>query len=268
MLEQAIKHTFAGLIQANAARREPAPLSRLCLGVECGGSDGFSGISANPAMGRCSDLLIALGGTVILSEFPELAGCEADLASRCVDDEVAQRFLRIMKAYEQHVICQGDGFDKNPTPGNIRDGLITDAMKSAGAARKGGTAPVVDALDYPDPVTRSGLNLLCTPGGDVESTTAMVGSGATIMFFSTGLGTPTGNPVTPVAKVSSNTELAQRMPDISDVDTGAIVRGEARVEDVGEELLATLIAIAGGQPTKAERLGQDDFIPWKKNLTF
>lgn len=268
MLERAIKQTFAGLMRANQVRREAVALSHLCLGVECGGSDGFSGISANPAMGHCSDLLVALGGTVVLSEFPELAGCEADLASRCVNEEVAQRFLSIMKSYEQHVINQGDGFDANPTPGNIRDGLITDAMKSAGAARKGGSSPVVAALDYPASVTQPGLNLLCTPGGDVESTTAMAGSGATVMLFSTGLGTPTGNVVTPVIKVASNTELAQRMPDIIDIDTGSIVRGEAHVEDIGEQLFAAMIAAASGTPTKAEQLGQDDFIPWKKNLTF
>jgi len=268
MLGESVKHTFAGLVAANRISRQPVPLSELSLGVECGGSDGFSGISANPAIGHCSDLLVALGGTVILSEFPELAGCEPDLASRCVDEKVAERFLHLMKSYEEHVIAQGDGFDKNPSPGNVRDGLITDAIKSAGAARKGGTSPVVDALDYPELARKKGLNLLCTPGGDVESTTAMAGSGANVMFFSTGLGTPTGNAVTPVLKVSSNTELAERMPDIIDVNTGEIVRGNATVEELGEQLLDAVIDTASGHQTKAELLGQDDFIPWKRNLTF
>ena len=268
MLSEAIKHTIAGLVEANRIRREPAPLSKLCLGVECGGSDGFSGLSANPAIGHCSDLLVALGGSVILSEFPELAGCEGALASRCVNRKVADQFLYLMKSYEDHVIAQGDGFDKNPSPGNILNGLITDAMKSAGAARKGGTSPVVDAIDYPEPVTKAGLNLLCTPGGDVESTTAMAGSGANVMFFSTGLGTPTGNAVTPVIKVSSNTEVARRMPDIIDFDAGTIVHGEFTVEQLGEQLLDSVIATASGNQTKAEQLGQEDFIPWKRNLTF
>ena len=268
MLSEAIKHTIAGLVKANRVQREPAPLSKLCLGVECGGSDGLSGLSANPAIGHCSDLLVALGGSVILSEFPELTGCESDLARRCVNQKVADRFLHLMKSYEDHVIAQGDGFDKNPSPGNIRDGLITDAMKSAGAARKGGTSPVVDAIDYPEPIKKAGLNLLCTPGGDVESTTAMAGSGANVMFFSTGLGTPTGNAVTPVIKISSNTDVARRMPDIIDVDAGAIVRGEVSVEQVAEQLLETMIRTASGRQTKAEQLGQDDFIPWKRNLTF
>jgi len=268
MVSQAIKHTFAGLITANQLRREPAPLNQICLGVECGASDGFSGISANPAIGHCSDLVVALGGSVILSEFPELAGCEPELAGRCVSDQVADRFLHLMNAYEHHVIAQGDGFDKNPSPGNIRDGLITDAMKSAGAARKGGSSPVVDALDYPEPVRHAGLNLLCTPGGDVESTTAMAGSGANLMFFSTGLGTPTGNAVCPVLKISSNTATAEWMPDIIDVDAGGIVSGTASVQQVGEQLLEAIIATANGALAKAEQLGQDDFIPWKRNLTF
>lgn len=268
LVSEAIKHTFAGLIAANQSRRETAPLSQICLGVECGGSDGFSGISANPAIGHCSDLVVTLGGSVILSEFPELAGCEPELAGRCVSDQVADRFLQLMKAYEEHVIAQGDGFDKNPSPGNIRDGLITDAMKSAGAARKGGSSPVVDALDYPEPVRHQGLNLLCTPGGDVESTTAMAGSGANVMFFSTGLGTPTGNAVCPVLKISSNSTTAQRMPDIIDVDAGGVVEGTSTVELVGEQLLDAVIATANGSQSKAEQLGQDDFIPWKRNLTF
>ena len=185
-----------------------------------------------------------------------------------MSDQVADRFLHLMNAYEHHVIAQGDGFDKNPSPGNIRDGLITDAMKSAGAARKGGSSPVVDALDYPEPVRHGGLNLLCTPGGDVESTTAMAGSGANLMFFSTGLGTPTGNAVCPVLKISSNTATAEWMPDIIDVDAGGIVSGTASVQQVGEQLLEAIIVTANGALAKAEQLGQDDFIPWKRNLTF
>ena len=268
LVSKAIQHTFAGLMSTNQLQREPAPLSEICLGVECGGSDGFSGISANPSIGHCSDLVAALGGSVILSEFPELAGCEPDLVSRCVSDQVAERFLQLMQDYERHVIAQGDGFDKNPSPGNIRDGLITDAMKSAGAARKGGSSPVVEALDYPEPVREKGLNLLCTPGGDVESTTAMAGSGANVMFFSTGLGTPTGNAVCPVLKISSNSTTAQRMSDIIDGDAGGVVDGSATVEEIGEQLLESIIETANGSLSKAEKLGQDDFIPWKRNLTF
>jgi altronate hydrolase len=269
LITEAIRHTLAGLIAANEVRRQPAPLSELVLGVECGGSDGFSGISANPAIGHCSDLLIALGGTVVLSEFPELAGCENELAGRCAEPATAERFLQLMKAYEARLVAEGSDFASNPSPGNIREGLITDAMKSAGAARKGGSSPIVDVLDYPEPITRRGLNLLCTPGGDVESTTAMAGSGATAIYFSTGLGTPTGNPVAPVLKVASNSDLFRRMPDITDCDAGTVVTTDETIEQVGGRLLDQLIVTASGeQPTRAEQLGQEDFIPWKRGLTF
>lgn len=268
MMQQAITRTFAGLVEANGARREPVELSRLSMGVECGGSDGFSGISANPCIGACSDLLVALGGTVILSEFPELAGCEQDLVDRCASRTLAERFLRIMQSYHQRAMAVGEGFANNPSPGNIRDGLITDAMKSAGAAKKGGTSPVADVLDYPQPAVQRGLNLLCTPGGDVESTTAMVGSGAQIIVFSTGLGTPTGNPIAPVLKVSSNSELARRMPDIIDLDAGPILTEDASIDQMGQRLLQRVIATASGQyQCKAQQLGQDDFIPWKRGIS-
>ena len=188
LMALAIRQTFAGLITANECRRSPAPLSKLCVGLECGGSDGFSGISANPAIGFTSDLVVALGGSVILSEFPELCGVEQELSDRCVTTETAKRFTHLMTVYNERAKAVGSGFDMNPSPGNIKDGLITDAIKSAGAAKKGGTSPVTDVLDYTEQVSKPGLTLLCTPGNDVESTTAEVGSGANIVLFTTGLG--------------------------------------------------------------------------------
>ena len=158
LMDKALRYTFAGVAEANQLVRKPAALSNLMIGVECGGSDGFSGISANPAIGHCSDLLVALGGSVILSEFPELSGCENDLVSRCQSSETAGRFLEIMRAYEARTNSEGGGFDQNPSPGNVADGLITDAMKSAGAAKKGGSSPIVDVLDYPEPAN----NQACT----------------------------------------------------------------------------------------------------------
>jgi altronate hydrolase len=155
----------------------------------------------------------------------------------------------------------------NPSPGNIRDGLITDAMKSAGAARKGGSSPVVAVLDYPELVTKPGLNLLCTPGNDVESTTAEVGSGANIVLFTTGLGTPTGNPIAPVVKISSNTKLAQRMPDIIDLNTGTVIDGEETIEQAGERILDYVVQVASGLEVSAVRHGQTDFIPWKRGVS-
>lgn len=268
MLETIIKDSFEGIKKANEIKRQPAPLSKLKLGLECGGSDGFSGISANPALGYASDLLAALGGSPILSEFPELCGVEQELVNRCVDDDTANKFMDLMKSYEKAAEEAGSGFDMNPSPGNIKDGLITDAMKSAGAAKKGGTSPIQAVLDYGEYVTKPGLNLLCTPGNDVESTTGMVGSGANVVVFTTGLGTPTGNPIAPVIKVSSNTTLARRMPDIIDVDCGAVIRGEKTIPEMGEELFDYIIEVASGNTiSKADQLDQDDFIPWKRGVS-
>ena len=268
LITVAIRQTLAGLVIANQSKRAPAPLNKLCIGLECGGSDGFSGISANPAIGYTSDLLVALGGSVILSEFPELCGVEQELSDRCVDEETAKKFMQLMKDYNDRAVSEGSGFYMNPSPGNISDGLITDAIKSAGAARKGGTSPVVDVLDYPQKITRPGLNLLCTPGNDVESTTAEVGSGATIVLFTTGLGTPTGNPVAPVIKISSNTNLYKKMNDIIDIDTGAVIEGEETIEQAGERIFEFLIKAASGEVTvTAVKKGQDDFIPWKRGVS-
>jgi altronate hydrolase len=268
LISQAIRQTFAGLVQANAVERQPAPLSKLVIGLECGGSDGFSGISANPAIGYTSDLLVALGGSVILSEFPELCGVEQNISDRCVNPDAAHRFAHLMRTYAQRAIDAGSGFDMNPSPGNIKDGLITDAIKSAGAAKKGGTSPVVDILDYPEMVTKPGLNLLCTPGNDVESTTAEVGSGANIVLFTTGLGTPTGNPVAPVVKLASNTILSNKMHDIIDINTGTIIEGEETIEQAGTRILEYVIKVASGEIEVASvRNGQDDFIPWKRGVS-
>jgi altronate hydrolase len=268
LLATAIKQTFTGLSIANQQERAAAPLNKIVIGLECGGSDGFSGISANPAIGYTSDLLVALGGTVILSEFPELCGVEQELSDRCDTEANAIRFMDLMKVYNQKAEDAGSGFYMNPSPGNIKDGLITDAIKSAGAAKKGGTSPVTDVLDYTEKVTKKGLNLLCTPGNDVESTTAEVASGATVVLFTTGLGTPTGNPICPVIKLSSNTALKNRMPDIIDINTGTIIDGEETIEAAGERIFEYLIGVASGT-TKVSAVvhGQDDFIPWKRGVS-
>lgn len=268
MLQTIIKDSFEAIKRANQVRRQITPLSNLTIGLECGGSDGFSGISANPALGYVSDILVALGGKSILSEFPELCGVEQELVNRCVDDEKANKFLKLMKAFEKSVVDAGSGFDMNPSPGNIKDGLITDAMKSAGAAKKGGTSPVEDVLDYGEYISKSGLTLLNTPGNDVESTTAMVGSGATVVLFTTGLGTPTGNPIAPVIKISSNSNLAQKMSDIIDIDCGPVIEGKKSIEDIGKNILEYIIEVASGHiQSKADALGQDDFIPWKRGVS-
>lgn len=267
LLAQAVKKTFVGIVEANKIERKPATLDKLVIGLECGGSDGFSGISANPTLGYVSDLVVALGGATVLSEFPELNGVEQELINRCTSKERASKFSNIMSAYNEKADALGAGFYANPSPGNIKDGLITDAIKSAGAAKKGGNSPVEDVLDYTEQVIKPGLNLLCTPGNDVESTTGLAGSGCNVILFTTGLGTPTGNPITPVIKVSSNTSLYKKMPDIIDFNSGEIIEGKTTIKDMGEALLDHVIEVASGKLTKARLLKQDDFIPWKRGMS-
>jgi len=268
MLEQAIRQTFENLAKINQFERTAVPLSKLCLGMECGASDGFSGISANPCIGQVADLTVGLGGRVILSEFPELCGVEQEIVNRCQTEEIGNRFINIMRNYEERVKEAGSGFHMNPSPGNVKDGLITDAIKSAGAARKGGTSPVIDVFDYPGWVKKDGLSLLCTAGNDVESTTAMAGAGANLILFSTGLGTPTGNPISPVIKISSNSKIASSFKEYIDFDTGSIIEGTESVESLGDTLLEEVIAYASGtKKTKADLQGREDFLPWKRGMS-
>ena len=268
MLNEVILQTFKGLVEINQETRKPAPLSALRIGVKCGGSDGFSGISANPAIGHTADLVVGLGGTVMIAEFPELCGVEQELQNRSVTKEVADNFGFLMREYARRAALVGAGFDMNPSPGNIKDGLITDAIKSAGAAKKAGSSPIEDVLGYGQYVTKKGLNLVCTPGNDVLATTGMAGAGATIQLFTTGLGTPTGNPICPMVKLSTNTKLAQKLPEIIDIDCGPIISGEKTVEQSGEEVLEYIIKLASGEiNTKAMDLGQDDFMFWRRGVS-
>jgi altronate hydrolase len=268
LIKEAITKTFVGLTEINKIERQPATLDKLCVGVKCGGSDGFSGISANPAVGYTSDLLVALGAKVLLAEFPELCGAEQSIIDRCVDRPTAEKFITLMQDYDAQAHRVGSGFYMNPSPGNIKDGLITDAIKSVGAAKKAGSSPVVDVLDYTEPATRPGLSLVCTPGNDVEATTGKAASGATLILFTTGLGTPTGNPVCPVIKIATNTALATRMLDIIDIDTGPIIRAEQSIEEMGATILEYCIRAASGEVIpKAVLLNQDDFIPWKRGVS-
>ncbi|MCL1679332.1 altronate dehydratase family protein [Elizabethkingia miricola] len=268
LIGQAIHDTFIGLTEINKIERKPAGLDKLVLGVKCGGSDGFSGISANPSVGYTADLLVGLGGKVLLAEFPELCGAEQEMIDRSVDKETAEKFIKLMTEYDTLAHKVGSGFYMNPSPGNIKDGLITDAIKSVGAARKGGLSPVADVLDYTEKATKAGLSLVCTPGNDVEATTGKAASGATLILFTTGLGTPTGNPVCPTIKVATNTSLAIRMSDIIDIDTGPIIEGSKTIAEMGEDILDYCIEVASGRITpKAVLLNQDDFIPWKRGVS-
>ena len=268
LIEQAMLTTFKALIEANKIERKNASLDKLVLGVKCGGSDGFSGISANPSVGYAADLLVALGGSVLLAEFPELCGVEQQMLDRMSNRQHADKFIHLMERYGQAAENAGSGFHMNPSPGNIKDGLITDAMKSNGAAKKGGNAPIVDVLNYTEPIKNTGLNLVCTPGNDVEATTGKAASGATIILFTTGLGTPTGNPICPTLKISTNDKLAERMSDIIDLSTGEVISGKKNIQEMGEEILNLCIQTASGEVIpKAVQLQQDDFIPWKKAIS-
>jgi altronate hydrolase len=268
LITEAIRKTFSGLVKINTLERKPATLDKLTVGVKCGGSDGFSGISANPSVGYCADLLVALGAKVLLAEFPELCGVEQELVDRSINESTARKFMKLMRSYDEIATRVGSGFSMNPSPGNIKDGLITDAIKSAGAAKKGGTSPIVDVLDYTEPATKPGLSLVCTPGNDVEATTGKAASGATLILFTTGLGTPTGNPVCPTIKISTNSTLTKRMGDIIDIDTGPVIEGEKTIEQMGEEILEYCIKAASAEVIpKAVQLNQDDFIPWKRGVS-
>jgi altronate hydrolase len=266
MMRTALRETYERLAAADGARRTPVPLSRLKIGVKCGGSDGFSGISANPAMGVVSDVVVALGGGSVLAEFPELCGAEGDIVARCGSVEDKRKFLDLMARYETVAGFFGTSIADNPSWGNIRDGLITDAIKSTGAAEKGGNAPISAVLDYLEPMPESGLSLACTPGHDVLAVSGQVAAGAGVVLFSTGLGTPTGNPIVPVLKISTNSEIAGRLADMIDFDCGPIIDG-ASIEETAHALLEKVIDTAGGRyRVKADRLEQYDFMFWKRAL--
>lgn len=267
MMEQAIRDTFEALKTADQVRRQAVPLSKLKVGLKCGGSDGFSGISANPSMGLVSDKIVALGGASGLAEFPELCGVEGDLVARCSTRQNKERFVALMAAYEERARLDGTSIADNPSPGNIRDGLITDAIKSAGAAQKSGTAPIAAVLDYGEPMPDSGLSLVCTPGNDLEAVTGLVAAGANLIIFSTGLGTPTGNAIVPVLKISTNSQTARKLCDMIDFDCGPVIDGTP-LAVIGDQLFERVIAAASRDYTvKADRLEQYDFLFWKRELS-
>lgn len=267
MMNEAIKLTFAELKNANNISRQPVPLAKLKIGVKCGGSDGFSGISANPAMGIVSDIIVALGGASALAEFPELCGAEGEMVARCQTVTDKKHFLELMQNYESQANHFSASIADNPSPGNIKDGLITDAIKSTGAAKKGGSAPITAVVDYGHPMAEQGLSLVCTPGNDLEAVTGQVASGANLVIFSTGLGTPTGNPIVPVLKIATNSITAEKQKSVIDFDCGPVIDG-VPLQAVAEQLLEKVIATASGEYTvKADELEQYDFLFWKREVS-
>jgi len=233
-------------------KRSDFDISCLTVGLECGGSDPFSGITANPAVGLVSDRLVELGATVILSEIPEMIGAEACLESRIPDSDVRQKLLARIKDYVQMAKDSGgDLRGANPAPGNIRAGLSTIEEKSLGCVIKGGRSDITEFVEYAGRPKRKGLVVMDTPGNDPESVTGMVAGGANLVLFTTGVGTPVGNPVAPVVKISSNTKMYQRMSDFIDIDAGNIIEG-TRVEAVAEEMFEFLLNVCNGTQTATE----------------
>lgn len=266
MMQDALKATYDAIQKTPVVERVDVPLSFLKIGVKCGASDGFSGISANPAMGLVSDWLVTLGGASALAEFPELCGAEGDIVKRCASRPLKEKFLSLMKHYEHVANFFDTSISDNPSPGNIADGLITDAIKSAGAAKKGGRAPVSAVCDYVEPMAGSGLSLVCTPGNDVLAVTGLVAAGCNAVIFSTGLGTPTGNPIVPVLKIATNSAIATRLVDLIDYDCGPIIDGTP-LPSISHGLFEKVIeAASGSYKVKADRLEQADFMLWKRSL--
>jgi altronate dehydratase large subunit len=254
---------------ASAQLREPCPMSELIVGTECGGSDACSGLSANPAVGYVSDRIVDLGGTAIIAETTELIGAEHLLAERAVNDQVAKRVYEVINAMENRAIKMGVDIRKgNPSPGNIKGGLSTLEEKSLGAASKAGSRPLQELVNYAETPTRKGLVWMDTPGQDIEQLTGMVAGGAQIVLFTSGRGTPTGSPIAPVIKISTNTRLYETMRDNVDLNAGTIIEGLESIEQVGERIMQEIYQVASGKMTKAEILGQDDFGIWRIGSTF
>jgi altronate hydrolase len=246
--------------------RVPCPASDLVLGMKCGGSDGFSGISANPLVGRIADRLTALGGGVLLTEVPEMFGAEQVLMARAADKQVFDDLVAMIDGFKQYFETHGQPIYENPSPGNKAGGLTTLEEKSLGAIQKGGQATVSAILRYGDPAPPSGLSLLESPGNDGVSSTALVASGATVLLFTTGRGTPLGFPV-PTIKISSNSEIAQKKPHWIDFNAGALLDGSVTAETLADQLFEHVLAVASGQQTNNEKYGYREIAIWKEGVT-
>jgi altronate hydrolase len=255
------------LSAANQTSRQPAPLSALALGLECGGSDAFSGLSANPALGQAGDLLVRAGGRSVISEVPEFFGAEHLFAQRAVNRKVAADIFALLEWYRAHAAARGGhSMTENPSPGNKEGGLLNITIKSLGALAKSGSAPVVGVLDYGDWVwdhADSGVYMLNTPGYDPPSVTGLVGAGCQIVCFTTGRGSVFGNAIAPVIKIASNDALYARMPGDMDVNAGVVISGEESMPEIGRDIFHAILAVASGRWTKAEQNGHREFNLWE-----
>jgi len=257
------------LAEANDVRREPVPASELTVALQCGGSDGYSGVSANPALGAASDLLVRHGGTVILSETPETYGAEHLLTRRAVSREVGERLVGLMRWWEDYTAREGAEMNANPSPGNKAGGLTTILEKSLGAMAKAGSTNLVDVVGYAEPVTAKGFVFMDTPGYDPVSATGQVAGGANLVCFTTGRGSVFGCKPAPSIKLATNTPMYLRMADDMDVNCGAILDGEENVQQCGQRIFELMLRVAGGARTKSEQFdfGAAEFAPWVLGAT-
>ena len=250
---------------ASTFQREKISCKELVIGMKCGGSDGLSGITANPTVGAFSDLLIARGGTTILTEVPEMFGAETLLMNRCRDEAVFDKTVDLINSFKNYFKSHNQTIYENPSPGNKKGGISTLEDKSLGCTQKSGSAPVADVLSYGQPVQTKGLNLLSAPGNDLVASTALAASGAQIVLFTTGRGTPFASPV-PTVKISSNTKLYENKKNWIDFNCGALVDGSS-IPEMGESLFDYVLEVASGRPVKAEEAGFHDMAIFKQGVT-
>lgn len=263
-VEEGVARIRELLPEANKVKREPVPASHLVLALQCGGSDGYSGVSANPALGAAADLLVRHGGTAILSETPEIYGAEHLLTRRARSREVGEKLIRRIRWWEDYTDRTGGEMNNNPTPGNKRGGLTTILEKSLGAVAKGGTTGLMGVYEYAEPVTERGFVFMDTPGYDPVSITGQVAGGANVVAFTTGRGSVYGCKPSPSIKLATNSAMYHRMEEDMDVNAGAIVDGTASVAEMGQQVFDLLLRVASGEKSKSEALGfgDDEFSPW------
>jgi altronate hydrolase len=262
-VEAARKQIGHMMERAGAEKRQSVPASKIVLGLNCGGSDSFSGITANPALGFCSDMLAEIAATSVLAETTEIIGAEHLLVKRARNRAVGERLLEMIAKYKKYLGQFGGSFDDNPSPGNKEGGLTNILEKSLGAVAKAGTSTMTAVVDYAERITTPGFVFMNTPGYDPVSLTGLAAGGCNLIAFTTGRGSAIGFPTIPVIKISSNTSLYRRMTDNMDINAGRIADGEATVEQVGREIFDMLVRVASGERTKAERLGHKEFVPWR-----